>query len=595
MKKEKGITLIILIIVIIILIILAGITIGALSGDNGIVKKVVESKEKNEIANEKEIVEKSATNAMGNNKYGNIEENELKKQLDMETGEGKTTVINEEKEYEIIFNETNRYYTIDSDGNISEPQEIVKDNNPGDITKGIDGEDLDGSEEHPYEIWCIEDLVVLSNITNGTGIRFENGNIVEVKHPDSLNNKYIKLKRNLNFKSKLSYSNSDRIDFGDINKNEEDGNALINEMTTGEGFTPIKNFGGMLDGNNKRISNLYINSSSEYNTIGLISFSNNKIIICDLELTGDIYGKWDAGGFIGNCANKEYSEIRNCINKVNVNGGNHVGGFVGISSNGLKMQNVINYGKIKITNGNYGNAGCGGIIGTGVKEIKNAVNYGEISGNKPCAGIVGTQSLDGQIVNCYNRGKIDSNGDNAAGILSYFRSSADTKIINCYNIADINSNKTSGGIVATVGGVAWDTKEIIYIYNSFNTGNIIGKDYASGLVGIQSYICSQNYITLKNCWNIGNVEANVSTGILAKRYTDSRTDTKLILENVYYTNNIGISNGITYEGNANFKNKNEILTYEFVQILNEYKDENNEYPSEWKKWKLGENNYPTFE
>ena len=167
MKKEKGITLIILIIVIIILIILAGITIGALSGDNGIVKKVVESKEKNEIANEKEIVEKSATNAMGNNKYGNIEENELKKQLDMETGEGKTTVINEEKEYEIIFNETNRYYTIDSDGNISEPQEIVKDNNPGDITKGIDGEDLDGSEEHPYEIWCIEDLVVLSNKGRG--------------------------------------------------------------------------------------------------------------------------------------------------------------------------------------------------------------------------------------------------------------------------------------------------------------------------------------------------------------------------------------------------------------------------------------------
>ena len=251
--------------------------------------------------------------------------------------------------------------------------------------------------------------------------------------------------------------------------------------------------------------------------------------------------------------------------------------------------------KIKITDGNYGNAGCGGIIGTGVREIKNAVNYGEVYGNKPCAGIVGTQSLDGQIVNCYNRGKIDSNGDNAAGILSYFRSSADTKIINCYNIADINSNKTSGGIVATVGGVAWDTKEIIYIYNSFNTGNIIGKDYASGLVGIQSYICSQNYITLKNCWNIGNIEANVSTGILAKRYTDSRTDTKLILENVYYTNNIGISNGITYEGNANFKNKNEILTYEFVQILNGYKDENNEYPSEWKKWKLGENNYPTFE
>lgn len=89
-KQENGITILSLVITIIVLLILAGITISAITGDNGIIRNAGKAKEKTEIANEKEIVEKATVQAMGNNKYGNIEESELQSELDKETDEGKT-------------------------------------------------------------------------------------------------------------------------------------------------------------------------------------------------------------------------------------------------------------------------------------------------------------------------------------------------------------------------------------------------------------------------------------------------------------------------------------------------------------------------
>ena len=54
-KEEKGITLIVLVITIIILLILAGVTIVAISGDNGILRNAGKAKEKTEQAEEDEL------------------------------------------------------------------------------------------------------------------------------------------------------------------------------------------------------------------------------------------------------------------------------------------------------------------------------------------------------------------------------------------------------------------------------------------------------------------------------------------------------------------------------------------------------------
>ena len=229
-RTQKGITLLALVITIIVLLILAGITINAITGDNGIIGNAGRAKEEAEIANEKDILEKATVQAMGNNKYGNIEEEELQEQLDKETGERKTEATDVGEEFEVLFKESNRYYAIDKDGNVGEANIYEEDKYPGDITVGKNGEKLDGNtEETAYQIWCIEDLVSFCNMVNGEGIRLENGEAVPITYRNSFASKYVVLKANLNFKSKLSYQNSERTDFGDINGNTEDGNTLIND------------------------------------------------------------------------------------------------------------------------------------------------------------------------------------------------------------------------------------------------------------------------------------------------------------------------------------------------------------------------------
>ena len=55
--KERGITMIALVITIIVLIILAGISIAAITGDEGIIKKGDKAKEETEISQYKEKLE----------------------------------------------------------------------------------------------------------------------------------------------------------------------------------------------------------------------------------------------------------------------------------------------------------------------------------------------------------------------------------------------------------------------------------------------------------------------------------------------------------------------------------------------------------
>ena len=239
LNKSAGITIISLIVTIIVLLILAGISIATLTSDNGIIKQSKSAKEKTEISEEKEAIQKAVIGAIGTNKRGNLEESELEKQLDKEFGTDKTTLLDAGEEFDISIKNTNRYYILDKDGNITDSCEIIKDIYPGDITRGKDGEILDGSEEHPYEIWCIEDLIALSNIVNATGIKYVDNKPVELTRTDAFTGKYVKLMRNLNFKSKFSYADSERTDFGNLNGIDNDGDKLINEMKTGTGFPPI--------------------------------------------------------------------------------------------------------------------------------------------------------------------------------------------------------------------------------------------------------------------------------------------------------------------------------------------------------------------
>ncbi len=482
-KEKTGITLITLIITIIILLILAGITISAITGDNGIIKNAGQAKEETEIANEKEIVEKATVQAMGNNKYGNIEESELQSELDKETGEGKTEATDIGDEFEVIFNESNRYYMVDKDGNVGEAQDIIKDKNPGDITTGKDGETLDGSEEHPYEIWCVEDLVTFSNMVNGEGIRMENGNPVEITKANNFSGKYVVLKTSLNFKSKLSYQNSERTDFGDINGVENDGNTLMNEMMTGTGFSPIGKeeryieFRGIFDGKENIIKNIYEKNTKNAGLFGYISYATVQNVI----LTGNIETTDGFGG-----------------------------GIIGIGDNKNKVINCVNLSTI-VSNNSY----AGGIIGnTHYSEIYlvNCCNLGTVKG-KTAGGIIGRAygyTGNDNILNCYNKGTIE--GTLVGGIIGETQEGAQSpvNIYNSFNIGELNGNR-KGGIAGT-----WTKEEIVnafFLGKTADYGIYGNQTYTIGIEKIQSeYLKSEEFLkklnTYVDSYNEKNKEEN---------------------------------------------------------------------------------------
>ena len=535
-KNDKGITLLVLVITIIILLILAGITISAITGENGIIGNAEKAKEETEIAEEKEILEKATVQAMGNNKYGNIEESELQEQLDKETGEGKTKASDTGNEFEVLFTESNRYYTVDKQGNIGEFQDFVKDKYPGNITVGADGKELAGDAQDPYEIWCIEDLVEWSQ-----------------NYSSYLNN-YINLGRTLNFNSDLSYSDGKILGCNSI---EELKNLLTN--TSGSGFTPIANFSSTFDGQGYEIQNIYINTS-EY--AGLFATATGKIE--NVKISGNITStENNAGGIVAGIYNiiSGNLEIEKCENSAKVVASKKaVGGIAGCGRN-MKIINCYNYGEISSygtdrPNANY-EVGCaGGVVGTHCMNIQDCGNEGYVSSAISSGGIIGCKYTDFNIVNCYNVGEI--NGITYAGGIIGETKAGTGSIYNCYNTGSIYSDTNSGGII---GFLYYNTTA--YIYNCCNIGTITGKQNIGGIIG--------------------------RSGAGLGYYTQYMP----IIKNTYSmpTTLKGIGNFTTSEVITSETNVENIIN-SLNAYINNTEDEINK--SGWKKWKLGEEGYPVF-
>ena len=475
--KEKGITLIALIVTIIILIILAGITIGVLTGDEGLIGNANNAKEQTEIANEKEIVDRATINAMGNNPRGNIVEDELQNELDKITNVGDTDVENTGDEFEVVFVNTNRYYTVDKQGDIIDEGKIVIDKSPGDITKDENGDDIE--EGQAYEIWCIEDLCAFSNMVNNGNHRFLNETVI--------------LMRTLDFNSKYSYVNGTITVEGNI-KSCASIEELQKILTENEGFYPIgnestntSNFSGIFDGNAKKLENLYINRPNMI--VGLFG-KGFSAYIKDLEITGNITGNI-AGGIIGQLVispSTNIYKIENCTNNASITGKNSSGGIVGnrLSSEGkLVLANCTNNGIIK--DGYY----SGGIIGNAYSNviILNSCNSGNISGGtnegySGVGGIVGFSFNNLSIFNSYNVGNIETI-NNGGGIIGYFNW-GNCHIENCFNIANITGN-TIGGIGGKINSShdLLETENCYYlnanISNGFGNSNMESSEDINGI------------------------------------------------------------------------------------------------------------------
>lgn len=455
-KKQQGITLVALVITIIVLLILAGITIGILSGDNGIIKNTSDAKEQSEIAEEKEILSRAIVQAMGYNKRGNLVEDELQEQLDKITDKSKTEVSDVGEEFEVAFIDSNRYYTVDKNGNVGSVQKFIGDKSPGDITKDENGDSLTGDENEPFEIWSIEDLVEWSENYS----KYEDSNII--------------LGRTLNFNSNLSYSDGKMLGCNSIDELKE---LLTN--TDGTGFTPIANFSGTFDGKDYEIQNIYINTSEN---AGLFNIASGKIE--NVKISGSIIStENNAGGIVaGTHSNSGINlEIYKCENKAKVISEKRAaGGIVGNGSD-IKVTNCYNYGEVYShgtdrVSTDYETGCAGGIVGTHCSDVQLCGNEGTVSSNISAGGIIGYKYSDFNIVNCYNIGEI--NGTTYSGGIIGETKAGSGNIYNCYNTGSIYSDTNSGGVS---GLIYYNTTA--HIYNCFNIGSVTGNQNVGGIIG----------------------------------------------------------------------------------------------------------------
>ena len=117
-KTNSGITLIALVITIIVLLILAGVTIATLTGDNGILTKATESKDKTEEAEAEEQVKLAIAGSIGED--GEIDNEELKDNLNKIEGIEEVGEISD-SDYPISVTIDGEYsYLINKDGTIGE-------------------------------------------------------------------------------------------------------------------------------------------------------------------------------------------------------------------------------------------------------------------------------------------------------------------------------------------------------------------------------------------------------------------------------------------------------------------------------------------
>ena len=590
-KKNRGITLIALVISIIVLLLLSGITVIMITGKDGLIKKTEMAVKNTKVSSEKEKIQLSVLAVKSKKMDKLITNYELQKQIDLDGI--KAEVISLKNKLIVKSNESNKYYEIDENGNVSEPKEKKEDKYAGDITKG--GMYNGDSESTAYRISCIEDLIALSIATN-------DGNIeLNIKSSD-YSKKYIILSETLNFDSFFSYNDINEIKYGDINGDGKI-NGIYEELTKKDngckGFPTTGKIAAIFDGQGNEIRNIYINRDENAALFLWIKEVKN------IGVTGKITSqKNNAAGICIGTNNAE-----NCWNLADVTGNGTFSCVGGITAGaGMTINNSYNAGNIIGTHYIGGIAAGHGNTKTTVKNCYNIGNIGDGRETSSASGILGT---NGNIIqNCYNAGKVDCSG--AAGYGSGICS--DAKIIfNCYNTANIKGNYI-GGICAikaekimncynvgslegsNIGGIIRISDELSNIYNCFNIADMTkgspwGKQ--SGLISINS-----SNIKIKNCFSKGKVEKYwrdeiYSYGTCGLIESNSGT---IELENCYYVKTDHINKAVN--GMVDDPNKVKVLDeadekfyIEYIDLLNSYVDEYNEKSIDDKLDTNGENLY----
>ena len=232
-------------------------------------------------------------------------------------------------------------------------------------------------------------------------------------------------------------------------------------------WVPIGNsnekYQGTFDGNNKTITNLYINASQYYmglfgctyeGTIKNLTFEYANVTKTN-NYAGVLVGKAFGGSTLQNIKISNTCQIKggnytggiagyldgnayNCVNCATVQGIKYIGGLCGYySRTGYSMTACANYGNVTASS-----LGVGGLVGYfDSGTIQDCANYGGVKGTERVAGMVGSVT-NGKIQNVFSYGNISvTNKTQKVGMFfGLFRSGATEGMVAYYSGAKLTVN-----------------------------------------------------------------------------------------------------------------------------------------------------------
>ena len=198
---------------------------------------------------------------------------------------------------------------------------------------------------------------------------------------------------------------------------------------------------GTFDGNNKTITNLYINANQEYS--GLFGYT-----------------------FISTIKNLTF------VNANVTNTNSFTGILVGYGYGGT-YQNIMTSTSCEVNGGD----GTGGIAGKLAGNAYNCVNYATVQGKEQVGGLFSSYDSSKSITACANYGKVTASSLWVGGLVGYFNSGT---IQDCANYGDVKGTNHVGGMAGFVSSGK--------IQNVFSYGNVsatnstqyIGMAFGSG-------------------------------------------------------------------------------------------------------------------
>lgn len=184
---------------------------------------------------------------------------------------------------------------------------------------------------------------------------------------------------------------------------------------------------GTFDGNNKTITNLYINANQEYSglfgytfisTIKNLTFVNANVtntnsftgILVGYGYGGTYYNimtstscEVNGGDVTGGIAGKLAGNAYNCVNYATVQGKEQVGGLFSSYDSSTSITACANYGKVTASS-----LWVGGLVGYfNSGTIQDCANYGDVKGTNHVGGMAGFVS-SGKIQNVFSYGNVSA-------------------------------------------------------------------------------------------------------------------------------------------------------------------------------------------